>query len=401
MTVEASSTFWIGLDDTDEREHGCTTFDFNDLATHLEKSGFTISDPRLVRLWPFAPQRTRGNAALSAAVLTTNRDGLVATLDAWFTNRFRDNQMGTELHSAQPVLLMTNEQLPEKIYWDTVKHHVVLENRRNELDAIDHQFWSTPAGQSGLIGASAAIAWRGEHDCTWECTAWRNQLGARDVPEHIVNQMCEKYPETILNRDPNASRSLIAPRTPCPVLYGIRGESRDSVLKGHKFLQENGVESSFAHRAHRTNQATDDHIDEMGSGAVTEIDVMQGGHVTINTGQKLLSFSQGGPLNSLAQSLEIGDEIEWYGLVDEKDAVHLERLRLAHGKRNSKRPLCHCGKRYKSQGKGQGLKCPECGSTTDDIWEYDIEIGDWVEPTASSRRHLSKPLSRMGNPEGR
>ena len=35
MNVEDSSTFWIGLDDTDEREHGCTTYDFNDLLNTL------------------------------------------------------------------------------------------------------------------------------------------------------------------------------------------------------------------------------------------------------------------------------------------------------------------------------------------------------------------------------
>ena len=38
MNVEAPSTFWIGLDDTDEREHGCTTYDFNDLLNTLMKS---------------------------------------------------------------------------------------------------------------------------------------------------------------------------------------------------------------------------------------------------------------------------------------------------------------------------------------------------------------------------
>ena len=65
MNVEAPSTFWIGLDDTDEREHGCTTYDFNDLLNTLTKSDIQIGDARLVRLWPFAPQRTRGNAALS------------------------------------------------------------------------------------------------------------------------------------------------------------------------------------------------------------------------------------------------------------------------------------------------------------------------------------------------
>ena len=90
MIVEATSTYWIGLDDTDEREYGCTTHDFNHLLDHLIDCEYDIVDPRLVRLWPFAPRRTRGNAALSAGVVTTNRSKLEAHLDQWFSTRFSD-----------------------------------------------------------------------------------------------------------------------------------------------------------------------------------------------------------------------------------------------------------------------------------------------------------------------
>ena len=60
---------WIGLDDTDSVEGGCTTWDFHLLQSYIEDSGYEIKSPRLVRLWPFAPDRTRGNAALSAEVI--------------------------------------------------------------------------------------------------------------------------------------------------------------------------------------------------------------------------------------------------------------------------------------------------------------------------------------------
>ena len=66
-----TSMAWIGLDDTDSIDSGCTTWDFHLLLTHLEEGGFTVvGHPNLVRLWPFAPERTRGNAALSAELLT-------------------------------------------------------------------------------------------------------------------------------------------------------------------------------------------------------------------------------------------------------------------------------------------------------------------------------------------
>ena len=115
MTVGDSPTFWIGLDDTDERESGCTTDDFNDLLNHLYSSGFSIHDPRLVRLWPFAPRRTRGNAALSAAINSSEFFRLESYLDTWFSSRFSEIQQGEELHSAQPVTVSyTHLTLPTK-----------------------------------------------------------------------------------------------------------------------------------------------------------------------------------------------------------------------------------------------------------------------------------------------
>ena len=399
MTVGESPTFWIGLDDTDEREHGCTTHDFNELLNHLSSSGFSIDDPRLVRLWPFAPNRTRGNAALAAAIRTEESARLESCINSWFLTRFSDLKKGDELHSAQPVLIMTMNQLPESIYWDTVTQFVGLSDRLNQLETIPHRVWSTPAGQGGIIGASAAIAWRGTHDFTWECTAWRQTEGERRVPPNIVENMSELYPSTFMNRDPNAGRSLIAPRTPCPVLYGIRGETKKGVEDAHNFLQQNGAEICSGYRVHRSNQATDDHLSDSVISHVNRVTILQGGHVVIESNQKLLSFSQGGDVNKLSQQLEEGDEIEWLGLQDFENSIHLERLRLIHGSRNRSRPYCNCGSRFKSQGRNQPLKCPDCGSMHPDEWVSEKIQSEWKEPPPAHRRHLSKPLSRKDKSE--
>jgi tRNA(Ile2)-agmatinylcytidine synthase len=399
MIVGDSPTFWIGLDDTDEREFGCTTHDFNDLLNHLNTCGFSIEDPRLVRLWPFAPRRTRGNAALAASISTRDEFSLSSCLDDWFTSRFGDIVPGNDIHSAQPVLILSSIKFPESIYWNTVREYVELECRVSELASIPYRIWSTPSGMGGLIGASAAIAWQGTDDFTWECTAWRNGRGPRHVPVNIVNDMTNKFPSTFLNRDPTAERSLIAPRTPCPVLYGIRGESAQGVLDAHTFLQQNGAEISADHRVHRSNQATDDHLGGPEIGVVNNIRVMQGGHVEIDTGRKLLAFSQGGDMNKLSQRLMAGDNIEWLGLEHSDGSIHLERIRLVHGERNRVRPICNCGRRYKSQGQNQPLKCPYCKFKHADVWCVDNIDSDWKEPPPSHRRHLAKPLSRRGKSE--
>jgi tRNA(Ile2)-agmatinylcytidine synthase len=399
MNVGASSTFWIGLDDTDEREQGCTTYDFNDLLTYLSTNAIKINDARLVRLWPFAPQRTRGNAALSASVQCNDYDYLERLLENWFNQKYFEISANPHTHSAQPTLLLTRSQLPEHLYWETVRSYVDLEQRMCEINSVEHRLWNTEAGCMGVIGASAAIAWRGQNDWTWECTAWRKQVGVRYVPEKSVTEMSEKFPETILNRDPNANRSLIAPRTPCPVLYGIRGENEMDVISAHTFLQNYPVEKSVSHRAFRTNQATDDHLDGSRDSTVRSVQIMTGGHVKICADAILLAFAPGGPTNQLAQSLQPGDEIRWFGLCDSSGSYHLEKLRLIRGSRNHRRPKCACGSRYKSKGVNQKLKCPSCESTTNQYWEFDIINSDWTEPPASARRHLSKPLARIGKSE--
>ena len=79
MTIMA----WIGLDDTDHLDGGCTTKNFDSLLIALEQN-YTLKQPRLVRLWPFAKQRTRGNAALAVEINCNNHDQLIKILDEWW-----------------------------------------------------------------------------------------------------------------------------------------------------------------------------------------------------------------------------------------------------------------------------------------------------------------------------
>ena len=66
--THTKSVIRIGLDDTDHIDYACTTEHFHRLLSQMVESidGFQITERRLVRLWPFAPERTRGKAALSA-----------------------------------------------------------------------------------------------------------------------------------------------------------------------------------------------------------------------------------------------------------------------------------------------------------------------------------------------
>jgi len=46
-------------------------------------------------------------------------------------------------------------------------------------------------------------------------------------------------------------------------------------------------------------------------------------------------------------------------------------------------------------GKHQGLRCKICGFKMDDGWvetPRSLPLKQWIQPPASSRRHLAKPL---------
>ena len=63
-------------------------------------------------------------------------------------------------------------------------------------------------------------------------------------------------------------------------------------------------------------------------------------------------------------------------------------------------PRCPvCGKRMTSIGKDQGYRCRPCHTKTKDpVTETRTRwiVPGWYEPPTAARRHLSKPLKRMG-----
>ncbi|MEM0262025.1 MAG: tRNA(Ile2) 2-agmatinylcytidine synthetase, partial [Nitrososphaerota archaeon] len=59
------SVVWIGVDDTDSKKRGCTTYVGAQIIKRLESRGYSLSGyPKLVRLNPNCSYKTRGNAAI-------------------------------------------------------------------------------------------------------------------------------------------------------------------------------------------------------------------------------------------------------------------------------------------------------------------------------------------------
>ncbi|MBJ23469.1 MAG: hypothetical protein CMB64_02250 [Euryarchaeota archaeon] len=417
---------WIGLDDTDTLSGGCTTYEFHLLFQHLNQlsnEGFpwNVCDPRLVRLWPFASNRTRGNAALALKIEIIEKDEelLFKILEKWYRDlniKISTLEIIQSKHSErlqfppEPCLLYLRKQNPD-FYWSAVRHEVSLNSAFSLVsEQKGSKYWASKEKMNGLIGALAAISWNGNNDFTWELTAYRDEhmySKIRMIQKESVSEISRLFPNTILNRDPNSKKTLIAPSTPCPVLYGIRAESSKEAILAHEYLQsivENEKAKSF--QVWRSNQATGDHIKNSKSGIIASSPkTIRGGHtsikVTLNGEEyrelELLAFEESGKINKLAQKLKKGDYVEWEGLESPSNNIHLEKIRLIRSSiRDKKRPNCDCGGKLKSSGKNKPLRCEICGNYFPRLWQgVCLEPSEWIEPEASQRRHLAKPLGRQ------
>ncbi len=210
-------------------------------------------------------------------------------------------EIATSLHSdrkqypSDPGMTLFIEQPDEKYYWKAVRGEATI------LD-FGHQW-----GGQGRIGAAASCAWANTN-VTWEGIAWRK--GVRSVSEESLT-MVDKMQETFLCRDPRTNRGLIAPRGPCPIMFGVRSITKKSASEATAILLEGSAETTGS-RIFCTNQASCDHIESIQSDVVQNIELLKGGHVIINS--RYLAFSESGDMNKLAQWLIEGDSFEYIGL---------------------------------------------------------------------------------------
>ena len=230
---------WIGVDDTDSLSGMCTTFLATELVRDLTRDHDLIGYPRLVRLNPNIPWKTRGNGAIclrigrgrGAPQLIGQVDGRsimayprghrhvdpddVADQVAVLVERWScfDDE-GT-----QPGFAVLRQPAPEGLYWKGVRE---ILSKERVLSAIDGRgVVRGYQGGRGVIGAVAATAWR-PRQRTYEVLTYRSRGRwgtVRELDPLSVVEMDEAFPSTFNNYDYDNRRVVLAPRTPCPVLY--------------------------------------------------------------------------------------------------------------------------------------------------------------------------------------
>ena len=425
---------WIGVDDTDSLQGMCTTFLATEIVRDLTEDFDLIGYPRLVRLNPNIPWKTRGNGAVcmrfgegvgrpfvvgsiagrpiqaysrgrTISEQAAVADRIAPLVERW--SRFDDS-------TTNPGFAVLRGQPTPTLYWRAVRG--VVSKRSAKASARGLGVVRSYKNGRGLIGALAAIAWR-PRDRTYEILTYRAleawSTERRIAPESVI-RMDHDFPSTFNNYDYANDRAVIAPRSPCPILFGIRGDDPAVLPAAMSIIDGERPERWLIFE---TNQGTDDHVMSRASprphltvrleGDVSSLPrVLAGGHVVVRVGPiDITAYEPSKQFRSVVRNLLPGDRVIAMGAVRASPAtLNLEKLCVVSAVsvvRKVSNPLCPaCGKRTKSLGRSAGFRCPRCRTLVPrdaarwEAVERPLAPG-WYEPPVGSRRHLSMPIKRM------
>jgi tRNA(Ile2)-agmatinylcytidine synthase len=430
----------VGFDDTDSLRGGCTTYIAALLVEKLQQLGATFNDyPNLVRLNPDVPWKTRGNGALCLRIACNKSmvdsifEVIADTVEKNSDLSFKDTDPG--------IVFYYGAEIPREIKAfakKTIQGIVKMEQALKLIEKFEAEALGFGTGY-GIIGALAAIGETLDGDHTYEVIAYRTpeNRGTRRLldPESVKEMDQKTYPETFNNIDPETKRILITPRGPDPILYGVRGETAEAVIRAHKTIRP--LEPVERWVVFRTNHGTDAHLRKINKlssikpyspvivkGIVASMPKLIPRRHRIfsikdETGKvDCAAYEPTGTLRKIARQLLVGDYIEVYGGVRPSTSeysltVNLEKLRILKLAQRliAFNPKClECGRSTSSMGTGQGFRCSKCGFRSSTLRKVLVEekrsiIEGLFVTSPRSQRHLTKPLSRYGKektckPEG-
>lgn len=433
MTSSSQTTLHIGFDDTDSLKGNCTTH----LATKIIEKIYNRVDfldyPRLIRNNPNVPWRTRGNGAI-ALTLGVKEEDLkeiismsIETIEELYQKDPNTNPGIAVIKGSIPLEL---KEFAQRALTDVIS----INDAKIVAKKLCLEYHLIGNGR-GIIGALAAIGNTlspQEEDFTFELLTYRisHSIGTkRKVDFESIKKMdSELSPLVFNNIDEETGKAIICPAGLDPVLYGIRGEKAEVLLKALEIVQIK--EPMEAYCIFRTNQGTDQHF-KYSTSAIRnfntfkgEIEVINppralvGGHIifkgTVTESSKIVDVAAFEPSKSFRRIIEklmVGDKILAYGSVRYKRefqsfTIQLEKCEIISiaDQFKEESPFCpECGKRMTSDGKEKGYKCRKCGQKNRHISKLkipivrEIQLGLYIPP-AQAQRHLVKPLIRYKLP---
>ena len=396
----------------------CTTYAAATLAESVRDAGGTVDRLLLVRLNPAVEHKTRGNAALA---VHTDLDadtalGLVEdVLGMAETDDPRTNP-GAVVADCDPDAVPPQVETFAREAIQSIQDPVAATTL---ADVVGFARCQRGNGR-GLVGALAAVgAWAALSDWTYEHIAYRDRERwgtERTVDAESVRAAAEKhYPAVWDTVDRDSGYPVCVPRTPCPILYGIRGDDPAACRAVADAIDSEPI----ARRAtFVTNQGTDVHLRDATLDAVTADSAYRvtgdvvappetrpGGHVfcTLEDDGATLDCAAFEPTKGFrdrVRSLRVGDRVTVCGEVSD-GTLKLEKFAVRDLVRTeSVTPDCpDCGRSMKSAGRNQGYRCRDCGTSADGKVDRPVERSlehGWYEVPPVARRHIAKPLVRGG-----
>lgn len=434
---QQDAEMYVAVDDTDSMRGNCTTFLVTEIVRELSDMDL-IGNPRLVRLNPAVPWKTRGNGALVLRFGHGTGEprliGRISDRDVFCYDRCTGWEPDPEelrrriaplverYHDPEysdPGLLISRVKPLQSFYWRGVRTIMSRGDVDPEISRIGGVTFEINKGR-GLIGCVCGMAWR-PRDSTFELLAYRpkGRWGTQRVydPESI-RRVDAEYGTTFNSWEERTRKVAMVPATPCPVMYGLRGDVESDLIEAAPKISTEPLERWMVFL---TNQGTDDHIihdsvhlvpnrSYILDGTVASNSVhVEGGHTFITVSTRYgnvvcAAYEPSKEFRYVLDWLRPGDGVEVVGeLREEPRTLNLEKVHVVSVVEESVKvsnPVCPiCSRTMKSTGKGGKFKCKKCGTRSTQPVMRSVRrqiVPGWYEPPTAARRHLSKPLKRMG-----
>ncbi len=411
----------IGIDDTDSPNGMCTTYLGALLYRELSRVAEPLDLPRLIRLNPNIPYKTRGNGAVAMS-FEVDEEVIPEIKD---TVLFYVSQLADFEHeNTNPGVVFFEGEIPDELRefsQRALREHIAIKEAEMVARNVGAEYFKFKLGR-GIIGSLAAVGYP-QGRFTYELLAYREPENW-GTPRRVNGEsvfLADKwaYPFSYDNVDPHKGSVLITPHGKDPVLVGIRGIDKAKVLQVFESVEF--LEPVAFYQVYKTNQNTDDHLAPKKIGELRLYDSAvvrgrvagpyweRGRHVFFeledDTGKiRVAAFEPTKKFRNWVRKLLPGDEIIAAGGVKEHEGVltlNLEKfypVKLVP-KIEYRKPKCPvCGGTMKS--KGEYLKCKRCGYKMPKKLiqvevPRDLEKKIYEVPP-DARKHLSRPLVLPG-----
>jgi tRNA(Ile2)-agmatinylcytidine synthase len=334
--------FLVGLDDTDSSRGFCTTYLAYRIAADLRPDVKVLPYPRLVRLNPNIPFKTRGNAAVCLSIEARDPDHafeLVSSKVVELSDVAGGANTGMVFLEDFNLLSVFRELYQEALTGLVSPHRVRRMLKANGVRTLEL------GNGMGIVGATSSLGFDARFDHTYELISYRT-AGAwgsrRIIDSSSVRKMdADTFPHTFNNYDYQKRKVLIAPHGPDPVFAGIRGDSPSTVLRALRMVEFD--EELQGHMIYASNQHTEAHLHEKLDwkvfssgwieGTVVDVEIGAGGHTYFTLQapggkRRVAAYEPTGDLRRTCRLLRPGDKVRAYGGVRRPSSRHPSILNL-------------------------------------------------------------------------